>query len=217
MTRASQDALRQQIVDAAQQMTLAGHSPGTSGNVSARMPSGFLITPTGAEAGELTPDDVVALDAEGAPLRGPRKPSTEWPMHAALYATRPEVGAVVHCHSRFATILSCTRRGIPAIHYMVAVTGGFDVPCAPYATFGTRALSDAICGAMGERSACLMANHGQIAVGPDLRHAVRMAEEVERLAETWWGVLAIGDPVLLSEDEMRDARERFESGYGQPG
>ena len=217
MAPTTERSLRTAIVEAARHREAAGHSPGTSGNVSARFQDGFLITPTGVEPGELAVDDIVALDPEGTALPDQRAPSTEWPMHAALYAARPDVGGAVHSHSRFATILSCTRRGIPAIHYMVAATGGFDVPCAPYATFGTRELSDAILASIGQRNACLMANHGQIALGRDVRRAVRTAEEVERLAETYWGALAIGNPVLLTEDEMKDVVARFLAGYGQPG
>jgi L-fuculose-phosphate aldolase len=217
MSSIDQQSLRAAIVEAARHMEAAGHSPGTSGNVSARCEDGLLITPTGLAPGELGAQDIVALDSQGVPLPGEGVPSTEWPMHAALYAARPDAGAVIHSHSRFATILSCVRRGIPAIHYMIGATGGFDVPCAPYATFGTRELSDAILGSIGQRNACLMANHGQIALGRDLGHAVRTAEEVERLAETYWGVLAIDDPVLLTEAEMKDVVKRFLAGYGQRG
>ncbi|MDJ0866163.1 MAG: class II aldolase/adducin family protein [Myxococcota bacterium] len=217
MTPPSERSLRTALVEAARAMQEAGHSPGTTGNVSARCEDGLLITPTGVEPDELEIEDVVALAPDGAPRPGQRAPSTEWPMHAAVYAARPDVGAAVHCHSRFATILSCTRRGIPAIHYMIGATGGFDVPCAPYATFGTRELSDHIVDSLGRRNACLMANHGQLALGRDVRRAIRTAEEVERLAETYWGVLAIGGPVLLTEDEMKDVVTRFLAGYGQPG
>jgi len=217
MSDADEIGLRRAIVSAARRMEAAGHSPGVTGNVSARLGSGLLITPTGVEPDELAAEDLVGLDADGAPLGPGRAPSTEWPMHLAVYAARPDVGAVVHCHSRHATTLACTRRGIPAIHYMIGATGGFDVPCAPYATFGTRELSDAIMETIGSRNACLMANHGQIALGRDVRGAVRTAEEVERLAELYCGALSIGRPVELSEAEMQQVVARFVAGYGQPG
>ena len=209
--------LRHAIVSAARHMERSGHSPGTSGNVSTRHGDGFFITPTGLPPADLTAADVVVLDLEGNAGAGQRAPSSEWPMHAALYAARPKAGAVVHCHSRFATILACAHRSIPSLHYMVAATGGFDVPCAPYATFGTRALSDRVLETIGHRNGCLLANHGQIALGKDLSAAVRTAEEIERLAETHWGALAIGGPVLLTDEEMKDVVERFLGGYGQPG
>ena len=216
MSSAAEASLREGLVEAARHMQAAGHSPGTTGNVSARFQHGLLITPTGVEPGDMRPEDVVVLDADGTPAPDQQVPSSEWPMHCALYAARPDVGAIVHCHSRFATILSCARKGIPAIHYMIAATGGFDVPCAPYATFGTRALSDAILGVIGQRNACLLANHGQIAAGRDLRRAVRTAEEVERLAETYWGALAIGGAEELTEEQMKAVVARFLAGYGQP-
>ena len=208
--------LRQAVVSAARHMEQSGHSPGTSGNVSVRHGDGLLITPTGLPPADMEAADVVAIDLEGRAGTGQRAPSSEWPMHAALYATRPNAGAVVHCHSRFATILACTHRGIPSLHYMVAATGGFDVPCAPYATFGTRELSDRVLETIGQRNGCLLANHGQIALGKDLPAAIRTAEEIERLAETHWGALAIGGPVLLTDGEMKDVVGRFLDGYGQP-
>jgi L-fuculose-phosphate aldolase len=212
----AEQSLREDLVKAARHMETAGHSPGTSGNVSVRFEEGLLITPTGLEPSELCAEDMVCLGADGTPRSEQRAPSSEWHMHFALYASRPKIAAVVHCHSRYATILSCARKGIPSVHYMVAATGGFDVPCAPYATFGTRELSDSVVRSMGQRNACLMANHGQITVGRDLRGAIRAAEEVERLAETYWGALAIGQPVLLSDEEMKAVVARFLAGYGQP-
>ena len=138
-------------------------------------------------------------------------------MYLAVYRARPDAGAVVHCHSRFATILSCARRPIPPLHYMIAAVGGFDVPCAEYATFGTRELSERILTVLGGRLGCLLANHGQIALGRDLARAVRTAEEIERLAETYWGTLAIGGPVLLRREQLDDVVARFLKGYGQRG
>jgi L-fuculose-phosphate aldolase len=207
--------LRLGVVEAARHMERAGHSPGTSGNVSARIPDGMLITPSGVPPARMEPGTLVAMALDGSGMGEQSAPSAEWPMHAALYRARSELGGIVHCHSRFATILACTRRGIPPIHYMIAAIGGADVPCAPYATFGTDELSRVTLEAMGGRKACLLANHGQIAVGVDLEDAVRMAEEVERQAETYWGALAIGGEVQLSPEQLSDVVRRYLAGYGQ--
>lgn len=217
MASGDEETLRAAVVRAARHMSAAGHSPGTSGNVSARLGEGFLVTPTGMPPEALAPSDVVRLDAAGRPTPGGRAPSTEVPMHLALYRARPDAGAVVHSHSRFATVLACTRRGIPAVHYMVAAVGAREVPCADYATFGTEALSRRILEVLGGGLGCLLANHGQIALGRDLDHAVRVAEEIEWLAEIHARSLALGGAVLLDDAAMEAVEARFREGYGQPG
>jgi len=220
-------ALRAAVVDAARRLEAAGHSPGSSGNLSVRLARGttgraehLLVTPSGVEPAALDPAELVVTTLDGAVVEGRLAPSSELPFHGAIYRRRPDVGAVVHTHSRYATILACTRRGIPAMHYMVAATGRHEIPCSPYATPGSRALSEAVLGTLGDAMACLLANHGQIAVGPDLESALRTAELVERLAETHWGALAIGGEHTLRDAEMREVlatygeRFRRESGGG---
>ncbi|TSA22011.1 MAG: class II aldolase [Betaproteobacteria bacterium] len=188
---------------------------GASGNVSVRHGAGFLITPSGVASDQVRADQVVQVAMDGA-FEGALKPSSEWRFHRDIYAARPEVGAVVHVHSTFATSLACLRRGIPAFHYMVLAAGGVDIRCADYATFGTQALSDAVLLALHERRACLMANHGQVAVGRDLNHALGLAVEVESLSEQFWNASLLGQPVLLTETEMTAAAAQFK-GYGQQG
>jgi L-fuculose-phosphate aldolase len=217
VSAAGEDAARAAVVRAARHMQAAGHSPGTSGNVSVRHGDAVLITPTGMAPADLTEGDVVRLDAEGRPAPGARAPSSEVPMHLAVYAARPDVAAVVHSHSRFATVLACTRRSLPAVHYMIAAVGTRTIPCAAYATFGTRELSERILEVLGGGQGCLLANHGQIALGHDLGHAVRVAEEIEWLAEIYVRSLALGGPVLLGDAEMEAVEARFRAGYGQPG
>ncbi|WP_439817885.1 class II aldolase/adducin family protein [Zavarzinia sp. CC-PAN008] len=206
--------LRATLIQAARAMAAEGLSPGTSGNISARVAGGLLVTPTGMPADTLEPGDLVMLDLEGRVLAGRRLPSSEWPFHCAILQARPEVGAVVHCHSRHATALACLRRAIPAFHYMVAAAGGDHIACGDYATFGTQALSDAALAALGPRRACLLANHGQIAVGPDLASALKLAREVEVLAAQYLTALAVGEPVLLDAEEMARVLEKFRT-YGQ--
>ncbi len=210
-------ATRADVVRAAQDMTARGLSPVRSGNVSARSPerpTEFWITPTGADYNSLSPADIVCVDVEGRVTDGDLKPSSEWHMHAAIYADRPEAQAIVHSHSPFATSIACTHRGIPPFHYMVAVAGGENIRCADYATFGTPELAANAVHAMIGRSACLLANHGQIVFGDDPHAALDLAEEVETLANQYWHVLQIGGPKLLDLDEMARVVQKFET-YGQ--
>ena len=204
----------QAIIDACRAMNASGLNQGTSGNVSVRRGDGMLVTPSGVPYDATTPDMLVEVGADGA-HRGPLRPSSEWRMHLAIYAARPEAGAVVHVHSPYAAALSCHRRGIPAFHYMVAAAGGPDIRCADYATFGTGALSDAMMAALEGRRACLLANHGQIAFGPTLDKALWLAGEVETLARQYLLALGLGAPVELDGAEMDRVLALFAT-YGQP-
>ena len=206
--------LRQQIIDTALAMSKEGLSPGTSGNVSARWDNGMLITPTGMAYGDLIPEDIVFMGENGETTPGARTPSSEWRFHLSAYGAREDAGAIVHTHSRFATALACAHKPIPAFHYMVAVAGGVDIPLAGYATFGTAELADHVATALKDRSACLMANHGQIACGETLEAALGLAREVEALAAQYVAVCQIGEPHILGADEMDEVLERFKS-YGQ--
>jgi len=211
-------ALRSAVVATALAMNARGINRGKSGNVSARWVGegfdGFLVTPTGLPYDETGPDDIVAMTEDGeAP--GARLPSSEWRFHRDIYRARPEVNAIVHTHAPFATTLACHSRGIPAFHYMVAIAGGRDIRCAPYATFGTQALSDHVTAALAGRRACLLAHHGMIAVGASLPGALALAVEVETLAEIYLHSLVIGEPPVLSEAEMDVVLARFAT-YGQP-
>lgn len=205
---------RAQIVEAMAAMDARGLNRGTSGNLSVRFGEGMLITPTGIPPSRLTPEHIVRMSADGSYDPAGMKPSSEWPMHLKLLKLRQDVNAVVHCHSRFATTLACANRPIPALHYMVAVSGGSSVPVAPYATFGSAELAEAVYETLAGQFGTLMANHGQVAVAPSLGHALLIAEEIEEQAAIYWGTLAIGGPALLAEDEMERIAERFRS-YGQ--
>jgi L-fuculose-phosphate aldolase len=196
-----------------QKLSELGLNQGTAGNVSVRDGDGFLITPSGMPTERLTAEDMVAMAFDGS-HQGNRPPSSEWRFHRDILAARPEIGAVIHTHSMFATTLGCQRRDVPPFHYMIALAGGDNIRCAPYALFGTQALSDAALEALQDRRACLLANHGMIAVGRDLAHALSVTVEVENLCEQYWRTLQIGGPVLLTDHEMRAAIEQFK-GYGQ--
>lgn len=218
MLRAESEAEHSQraaVVDTARRMSASGLSHGRSGNVSARCADGMLITPSGMVYDAMTPEHVVFVDADGTPRAGDGKPSSEWRLHLAAYAARPDADAVVHCHSHAATALACAHRTIPAFHYMVAVAGGTDIPLAPYAGFGTPELATHVAGVLANRKACLMANHGQLATGADCCSALELAGVVETLAAQYLEVLKLGEVCLLDEAQMVDVLARFES-YGKP-
>lgn len=195
-------------------LAAAGLNQGATGNASVRHETGMLITPTGVAPEALTDDAHVVMGLDGARAAAQATPSSEWHFHAAIYLARPEVGAVVHVHSPHATALACLRREIPAFHYMISVAGGDSIRCAEYATFGTAALSAKVVTALADRKACLLANHGLVAVGPDLAAAHRLTLAVEDLAHQYCLALQSGTPVLLTPEEMTQVLARFRT-YGQ--
>lgn len=202
------------LADAAKAMAASGLSPGRSGNLSLRAGSGVLITPSGRDYESLSPRDMVFLTMDGKVNEEGGVPSSEWHFHLAIYTNRPDVGAVVHTHSRHATALACTGRNIPAFHYMVAVAGGNDIACAPYATFGTEELAQNALTALKDRKACLLSNHGAIATGRTIDEALSLAHEVETLAAQYVTALGLGDVHLLSDAEMARVVEKFKT-YGR--
>jgi L-fuculose-phosphate aldolase len=206
--------LRDELVATARRMSELGLAPGTTGNVSVRTGRGFVVTPSGMAYDQLRGEDAVAIDLDGTIRPGQRAPSTEWRLHRDVLAARPDVGAIVHTHSLFCTSVSCLRRPIPAIHYMVILAGGDEIPCADYATFGTAELAAAVVRALGGGRACLMANHGMVALGDSLSAALKLAADVETLAAQYWHAMQIGQPHVLPSDELDRVRAQF-AGYGQ--
>ncbi len=205
--------LRRQIIAIALRMNASGINRGKSGNVSARWKSGFLVTPSGLAYEKTKPADIVFVDAKGK-ATGKREPSSEWRFHHDIYRTRKDCLTVVHTHSSFATTLACLRMDVPAFHYMIAVAGGNSIRCAPYATFGTQELSGHALAALEGRKACLLANHGVIALGADLDQALALAMEVESLCEQYWRALQIGQPFVLPDEEMAIVIGKFRT-YGK--
>jgi L-fuculose-phosphate aldolase len=202
--------IRKQVIATALQMNALGINRGKSGNVSARWRNGFLVTPSGLPYDETKAADIVFVDAKATP-KGKRAPSSEWRFHFDIYNRKSDVGAVVHTHSSFATTLACLGMAVPAFHYMIAAAGGNSIRCAPYSTFGTQALSDNALEALEGRKACLLANHGMIATGDSLKGALALAVEVEGLCEQYWRALQIGEPDLLSDEEMAVVMEKFKT------
>lgn len=206
-------ATREALCEAMRALVANGLNRGTAGNVSVRTSEGFLVTPSGVKPKRLVPEAMVRMSASGEVLEAGMRPSSEWRFHKDIYATRPDAGAVVHVHSAYAAALACRRLGIPAFHYMIAVAGGDSIRCAEYATFGTQALSDAALVALAGRRACLLANHGLIALGRDLEAALDLAFEVEELAHQYTLASLHGAPVLLSAADMQEVMEQFKD-YG---
>jgi L-fuculose-phosphate aldolase len=210
------DAIEQQqraaIVSAAQEMGPLGISQGTSGNISVRFGERLLITPSGVPYAEMNLDQIVAMDFDGN-WQGESEPSSEWRFHLDIMRSRADVNAVVHGHPLYATSLAICRREIPAVHYMIAAAGGPTVRCADYATFGSEALSRRALAALHERNCCLLANHGMIALGVDLKKAMWLAVELENLAHQYVTSLRIGSPHILSDAEIAKNIELFRN-YG---
>lgn len=208
------------VLAALRRMAVEGLNKGASGNVSARCEGGFWITCSGLAPEAMDEDDILAMDWAGT-WQGPegRRPSSEWRMHRDILAARTDLNAVVHAHPVNATALAVHGQGIPPFHYMVALAGGDDIPCAPYATFGTQALSDHVLAALEGRLACLMAHHGIVACGRDAPSALALAVEVETLAAQYIAAAALGTPPLLSADDMAAVRAKMAAGpgYGSTG
>ncbi len=194
-------------------MNANGLNQGTSGNISARFGGEMLITPSAVAYEDMRPSVIVSMpiDGEYGAWSGELPPSTEWRFHLDIMRARPEVGGVVHAHPTFATALSIVRRSIPACHYMIAAFGGADIRCADYATQASKALSQNTLKALEGRSACLLANHGMIAAGSDLDHAMWLAIELEALARHYYYSLLIGGPVILTDAAVEDVRKSIDS------
>lgn len=208
--------LRREVIKTCLRMNAEGINQGTSGNVSVRNEEGFLITASGISYDKMKPAHVIEMDLEGN-YRGDYLPSTEWRMHMDIFRARAEAQAIVHVHSPYATALACLRKDVPAFHYMIGVTGGTSLRVSDYAEFGTQALSDTMLKAMEGRTACLLANHGQICFGPSLPKALWLAGEIENLCHQYWAACLAGKPVVLEEAQMVSVLKRFKTYGKQPG
>lgn len=207
--------IRSEVIASCLEMNRRGLNQGVTGNISVRIPEGFLITPSGMDYAEMKPADLVIMHLDGS-HEGSRRPSSEWRFHRDIMVHRPEVGAVTHMHSMFCATLSCLRMDIPAAHYMIVVGGGNSIRCTPYRTYGTQEIADAALKALEGRNACLLANHGMIALGPTLKKAMWLAVEVENLAAQYWRALQVGQPCLLTDEEVAATVAQFKT-YGQSG
>lgn len=210
-----QQSLKQEIINACLEMNNSGLNQGKSGNISARTDQGFAITASGISYDQMEQSHIVDMDLDGG-YHGDCLPSSEWCMHLDIYAVRPEAQAVVHTHSPYATALSCLRKNLPAFHYMIAAAGGNSIRCAQYATFGTPELSHNMLVALEDRSACLLANHGMICFGANLRAAFGLAVEIEALCRQYILSCQMGTPIILDDSELEIVLERFKTYGKQP-
>jgi L-fuculose-phosphate aldolase len=208
MSKPDERALRRDLVETCRRMNASGINQGTSGNISVRCGEEFLITPSSLPYDAMKPADVMKMAFDGS-FEGRHRPSSEWRFHRDILRERADVEAVLHCHSVYATTLAVHHRSIPAFHYMVGVAGGTTIRCARYATFGTQALSDAALEALDGRLACLLGQHGQISLGKTLASALWLAVEVETLARMYVQALPLGEPPVLSEEEMGRVLEQM--------
>ncbi len=213
MSKLKYKDLREEVIETCLEMNASGINQGTSGNVSVRTDEGFLITASGVPYKKMKPHHVVEMDLQGG-YRGDYLPSTEWRMHLDIFRARAEAEAIVHVHSTYASALACLRKEVPAFHYMIGVAGGSTLRVSDYAEFGTQALSDTMLKAMEDRSACLLANHGQICFGPNLSKALWRAGEIEALCHQFWAASVMGKPVVLDEPLMTSVLKRFKT-YGK--
>lgn len=207
------DKESKKIIDYGLKMFKAGLTSGTSGNISTRLAAGNLmaITPSGISYEEITLKEIILLEIESGKYRGGQgKASSEEAMHRLIYQKRPQINALVHCHSVYASAYSCLGKTLPAVHYLIAVAG-VDVPCAEYAPFGTVELAENVLTAMAEKKACLLANHGLIAAGRNLSEAYSIAETIEFCCQIYCHALTFGQPNILPLEEMQRMLVRFEN------
>jgi L-fuculose-phosphate aldolase len=201
------------LAEAAREVAASGLTVGSSGNLGIRSGEHLLITPRGSRLSAIDPADCVCValaDGRVAPDHArPSRPSSELPLHLAVYAAAPEAKAIVHTHSHFATVLSTLVDEIPPIHYVTTEFGG-PVRVAPYATYGSVELAEGVATALAGRSAALMANHGAVTIAATLDHAVEQARQLEWLASVYWHAQVFGTPALLGDDQLSavDAQNR---------
>lgn len=212
VTKSSDLQLRHQLLDISEKLIKLGLNRGTSGNCSVRSGEHFLVTPSGVSIENMNIQNMVEMNFSGQVI-DQGKPSSEWRFHHDILNVRSDVNAIIHVHSMFATTLACLHKSIPAFHYMISAAGGDSIRCAPYAIFGSQALSDNAIEALYQRKACLLANHGMIVLGHTLEDAFAISVEVETLCEQYCQILQISTPKILTVKQMHEVHEKFKS-YG---
>ena len=207
--------LKSEIIKYSKKLNSTNLSALRSGNISTRVREkgvdGFYITPSGMKYSNLKTKDIVFVSLKGIYDKKKSKPSSEWRFHQDIYVNKKEAKAIVHAHSTCATAVSSHQKNIPAFHYMVAVAGGNDLKCTKYATFGTKQISRNIIKALKNRTACLIANHGQVAFGQNLEKTFELAQEIENICHQYINALRIGIPKILSKNEMKVVLGKFKN------
>ena len=210
---------RQDVVEYGKRMQREGLTKGTGGNISIYNSElkYMAIGPSGIAYEDTRPEDVVIMTLDGQIIDGDKKPSSEHSLHSEIYKSKPDTRAVVHTHSMYCVVMSCLNIPLRAVHYVIADTGAYMVPVAPYRTYGTQELAEVVCSTMGENNAVLMANHGMLACGESISSAFGVASTCEWIAEIQWKCMSVGEPNILSDSDMNVVLEKFK-GYGQaPG
>ena len=207
--------LLREIINFAKKLNSTNLSPLRSGNISVRSKNngieGFYITPSGVKYETLNEKDIVFVNKNGDYDEKKLEPSSEWRFHKDIYLKKPEANAIVHAHSPHATAVSAHNKDIPAFHYMIALAGGNNIKCAKYATFGTQELSDNIIEALENRKGCLMSNHGQVTFGENLNSAFELAQELENICHQYINTIKLGNPKILSSNEMDIILEKIKN------
>lgn len=206
---------RKEIVKYGRKLIETGLTRGTGGNLSIfnREKDLMAISPSGIDYFKIKLEDVVILDLNGNKVDGDKEPSSEYDMHRIFYKNRYDIDAIIHTHSTYATTIACLNWELPPVHYMIALAG-VNVRCAKYATYGSKELAENVFKAMEDRNAVLLANHGMLAGGKDLANVFNITEEIEYCAELYYRSKAIGEPVILSENEIIKMIDKFKT-YGQ--
>lgn len=211
------EQLCQAVIDYAHYMTEKGLIAGTWGNISVRIPDTTMIaiTPSGRDYTTLTPNDIAIVDLSGKWIGGNHKPSSELPLHLAVYRARTDISALIHTHSIYASACAAARRSIPAIIEDVAMMNGGDIEVAEYAANGSAELAENTVRALGEHQSVLLANHGMLGCGANLKEAMTMCELVEKTARIFIAAQSLGGAVELDRDDVARMRGQYLAHYRQ--
>ena len=205
---------RERLMQAIRKLSRRGILDASSGNISLRTDDQrIFVTPSGIDYDDMEPSDLVEIALSDAVVEGNYPPSSEWPLHREIYKVRVDAEMVIHSHAPFATTMACLERSIPPFHYMVALSGGVNIPCLPYRPIGGEGLAQEIATTLSSRHACLMGHHGMVVVGESIEKAIWRAKELENVCEQYWRAIQIREPALLPQKEMERIVEVF-SGYG---
>ena len=202
--------IKQKLVFSAKKLEKLGLNIGSEGNVSFRNNKTILITPSGIDTSKLDEKKISEVDLEGK-VKNNIKPSSEILMHLFIYKKRPEIKSIVHCHSEWASIVSCQRQKITAFHYMIAEFGGPDIPCAKYATFGSKELAENVLNVIKSRWGCLIANHGQLTISESIEGAINLAISLEKLSKQFFFCKLSKKTKFLNNNEMNKVVKLFKN------
>lgn len=207
--------IKKRIIEASQLLIKIGHNIGSEGNISHRVGDKIYITPSGIKTLNLKKKNISELDLDGNILNK-IKPSSEFLLHLLIYKNFKNINSVVHSHSTWASIISCTRMNIPSFHYMIAEFGGDNIKCSKYATFGTKELSTNVNTALKNRKGCLIANHGQITLGENIEESIDLSIAMEKICKQYYYCLLTNKLKILNKKQMLKVIESFKDYKPKP-